>query len=776
MSQQQTQTGYGNPPPTQGDDAVTTLVTALFKVAVWAVLVVLFLPLVAPMIAFAFSGGIVTTKARYWITFRWWPWVIAAGIVVVVALYAIEVAVFGQLIGNGFFDRPREAWAPELVPTFLPWAIVNLVAGLALVPAAISVQRRQVARRVQSRRMPDVMTQERVEAARKHAADWSTSRAMGVKVNVRTGQIKGRRPNGLTAPHRVGQGLAFGLVNRQTIRTLEDRFYDVRRVRDWIDPSGRYVVFPTTASSVRALLIGESGTGKTVLLTDAILCARDQGWPVVLVDAKGDPADAESIASTVRTLGGTAAIGGLGEDRVQWQMFNGSAEQITEKLMRLMPAPDGANQHYLDETRGVLAMVQAKTPLRSAEDLRSRLHDPAPHVRDHFDLNVVEAVVDSKSGQTAAQRVYQSLSTALRPLEPWISDTGWSYDNRLADVTIVPLSPVDKTQATLGDLLMVDLRHYMSTRLGRGDKSPVLVIVDEFPQLVTAESDPGDTASSLYETARSAGMGLILAAQSSAGLSNDQVRRDRALSSGAALIIARSKDPENVVKYAGTVMRMEASGAAQGEQLNTARAQHSYVIPPQDVREAWDGSFWIVQGGAIAPFRTMPPRSVAAGTPVPAQPAPTPPSAVSGPQTAAEPAPAGLPAPAAISETATPAASVLPPMPATRNTRTTTVTFAEPEEAGVVALDIELTEHSPGSWTATAWPATADYVLDDVENPERVTFTTTAIAPAVPVGEWWDSWRPDSTTSWGHMNHELPEEWTNALDQLVAAARSRYGL
>ena len=105
-------------------------------------------------------------------------------------------------------------------------------------------------------------------------------------------------------------------------------------------------------------------------------------------------------------------------------------------------------------------------------------------------------------------------------------------------------------------------------------------------------------------------MGLILAAQSPAGVSNDEVRRRRALTSGAALIFGRSKDPEDVVKYAGTVMQMEASGAAGGEQLNSARAQHTYVIPPQDVREASDGSFWIVQAGAIAPFRALPNRAV----------------------------------------------------------------------------------------------------------------------------------------------------------------------
>jgi hypothetical protein len=154
--------------------------------------------------------------------------------------------------------------------------------------------------------------------------------------------------------------------------------------------------------------------------------------------------------------------------------------------------------------------------------------------------------------------------------------------------------------------MLLDLRNYLAGRLAARDRSPVLVVVDEFPQLVTDAQDPGDTAGSLFETARSAGLGLILATQSPAGLSNDAVRRRRALTSGAALIFGRSKDPEEMVQYAGTVMRMESSGRPTGEELGSARAQHTYVIPPQDVREAADGAFWLIQGGAIASFRALP--------------------------------------------------------------------------------------------------------------------------------------------------------------------------
>ena len=69
------------------------------------------------------------------------------------------------------------------------------------------------------------------------------------------------------------------------------------------------------------------------------------------------------------------------------------------------------------------------------------------------------------------------------------------------------------------------------------------------------------------------------------------------------------------MQYAGTIMQMEASGAATGEELRSGRAQHTFLVPPLDVREAADGAFWIIQAGGIAPFRALPTRRVAAPAP-----------------------------------------------------------------------------------------------------------------------------------------------------------------
>lgn len=612
MSQQQQQGARGGPAPVQSD-GLTMLVEGALKLLVLALVVAVALPLLVPLLVVLLVSPFFETRARYWVVPRWWPAVVAVGAAAVVALLAVEVLALVEWGQSGqageFFTGGITVWGPTVLPPVWPWLVANLAAGVLLVPAVWSWRRRTVARRVRERRVSNVVTQERIERARTQAADWSSVRRIGLRMNPQTGQITtGRRPPRLTAPLTHRQGFALGVVNRATVRGWRERNMDVRRVRDWVDEHARYVLMPRVASAVRALLIAESGTGKTVLLTDVVLCATSQGWPVVMIDAKGDPEDAESMAERVRRAGGTAAVGG------GWDLFAGTAEQVTEKLMRLLPVPSGAGQHYIDEARGVLGLVQRGGPVRSVDDLRDRLLNPEKYVKDHAARAMVTAIVDSRTKQTAAGRVLQSVGTALAPLETWLSSDGWTYEKPGADVRIMPLSPVDAAQARLGDLMLADLRRWMSSRLASGDKSPVLVIVDEFPQLVTEETDPGDTASALFETARSAGVGLILAAQSVAGLSNDEARRRRALSSGAALIIGRSKDPEDVVKYAGTVMRMEASGAAVGDELRSGRAQHTYVIPPQDVREAWDGSFWLVQSGAVAPFRALPPGEAARDT------------------------------------------------------------------------------------------------------------------------------------------------------------------
>jgi hypothetical protein len=574
----------------------------LLGLLISAVLGVLVVSVLVPWLIIRGSGRYMTPRARFWVVSRWRWMINTAGVIGYVALVLVELSQLGPLVRSGELQHTLQApngWQ-TVIAAAIPWAIANFLAGILFVPLLLSIYRRRTARTIRDRRHMDVMMQVRIETARMRAADIVTAHKIGVKLDPRSGQIIGSRPGALTAPHPLKSGsLQFGVVNSATIRTFVERMYDIRRIRDWIDPTGQTMVLPSQASAVRAILIAESGSGKTVLLVDLMLCALAYKWPIVFIDAKGDPDDARKLKELVEGLDLSVSV------NEPWNLFTGTAAQITEKLMRLWPQAQGDGQFYVLEARGVLQAVQYHSPLRSLDDLGVRVKNPGTHVAGPEDSKIVNA--KTREGTTAGQRVYNSLRTYLSPLDQWLSPNGWSYSSRRADVTVMSIVPVEEAQARLADLLLMDLRNYMATRLTEGDKSPLLAVVDEFPQLVTVSGvDAGDTAGSLFETARSAGMGLILAAQSTAGLSNDETRRRRALASGAALIVGRSKDPEDVVSFAGTQMQMEASGAAAGDELRSARAQHTWIIDPNDVRTAADGAFWIIQAGGAAPFRALP--------------------------------------------------------------------------------------------------------------------------------------------------------------------------
>lgn len=416
-------------PPAEGDalsDAVERVIVACVMLLVGLVALPLFIPVVVARVA----GEGIATKVVFWRVWRW-QWVMnTAGVAAVAVLLAWGAVLFTEWAASGeaatFFVGD---WGVALWPTFGPWAGVNLAAGVLLLPVTWSIRRRRIAGRVRTRRISDVLRQERIEVARKRAADAATAARIGIRLDPSTGRITGVHDGAVTVPHPVDGRVVFGFATRSTVRTVADRFHDTRQVRDWVDPTGRYVVMPDASSAARALIVAESGSGKTVLINGLVLCALEYGWPVFVIDAKGDPADARSMVGLAHAAGHTATVGG------RWDLFSGTAEQVTAKLMRLMPVPDGANQHYLDEIRGVLQAVQAETPIRTVGDLRDRLVNPGPHVRDQFDLTLVNQTVD-RNGGTAGSRALQSLTVALRPLERWIAQDGWSYAAPPAELTV----------------------------------------------------------------------------------------------------------------------------------------------------------------------------------------------------------------------------------------------------------------------------------------------------------------------------------------------------
>lgn len=295
-------------------DAVGRLIGGVLMIG----LALIALPLMIPLLVNALVSDIVATRTRFWIVLKWHWLANTIGILLVTLLVSVEIFLLAGWIRTGhagtFFAGD---WAPQLLPTFGGWAILNLLSGILLLPVVWSHRRRRIADQVRTRRVPDVLRQERIEAARKRAADGATAKRIGVCLDGNTGRILGLDKHVVSVPHEVAGRQSFGFINLATVRVFADRFHDLRRMRDWVDPTGQFVVLPDTSSAVRALIVAESGSGKTVLINGLVLCALEHGWPVFVIDAKGDPADAESLVAVASSHGRTASVSGrLGS--VQW--------------------------------------------------------------------------------------------------------------------------------------------------------------------------------------------------------------------------------------------------------------------------------------------------------------------------------------------------------------------------------------------------------------------------------------------------------------------------
>ncbi len=584
-----------NGPPQQQSDTTTEIVFMLFKI----VLFVLLLPLAVPAFVWTLIGPKRATRASFWRVPKWWSTVAAGGAVVWAGVVVFEVVVLARWVQDDGLARLRDQgeWLAIAWGQVWPWLIVNFALGLLLVPLVVSWKRRELRRQARLRRIPDVTLQEEIERAQIAAADAAAGERAGVKVNRADGTVTALAKPAARAPLELPDGRrAIAVRTTDTVRNAAERFDDVRRLPDWLSKDGRYVCLPVKPAAARVLVIAESGSGKTVLLNDAIASALDQGWRVFFLDAKGALSDAEHIAGIARRLGRTASVGGA------WNLFSGTKAQIVGKLMRLWPASGGDGEHYRNEAIMCLHAVQALTPLVSVDDLRQRLARPAKFTTEQ-DAQLVMAEV--AKDVSAGARVWQALAARLVDIEPYLSEDGWSFGDDSNDLTVIPLVPADPAEKKLGDLMMHDLRNYVADRLRQRITTPMLVVVDEFPQLTGDDIDAGDSATMLFETCRTADMGLILAAQSTAGLSSDEVTRKRLLSSGVALVAGRTKDPDDVVNLAGTTIRMESSGGTAGDGLRSGRAQHTFVLPPGNLRNASIGAFWMIQAGAVAGFRAL---------------------------------------------------------------------------------------------------------------------------------------------------------------------------
>lgn len=356
----------------------------------------------------------------------------------------------------------------------------------------------------------------------------------------------------------------------------------------WQLPGTRIVTIPDEPRS--AVVLGGTGSGKTVLLRRLTAAALASGWRVVFLDCKGNSEDAEHLLR----LGGALRVGSTSWPASAFDAWRGDGAAVATKTARCLPLD--APTYYRHRAEAALFAIAEMGPWRTSAEVLDRLAAPAKWVTDRRAL----AALMVKEGRTAThEAVASEVRAALRGVQGLV-DGGpgaWSWDDEETRLIVVSLDAgANSAHRVAAGLMLADLNAYRQSRRG-DDARPLIVILDEGSVLLDDPQAP-DLAV-LAEQVRSQGIGLVVAAQSVEGLGQQGARL---LAAGGDLLAARTGDPEVIARLAGTVRVQEvahqgAHGGRKTTGVTTAREQAAHRLDPDRLREAPPGCFALVERG-----------------------------------------------------------------------------------------------------------------------------------------------------------------------------------
>ena len=349
---------------------------------------------------------------------------------------------------------------------------------------------------------------------------------------------------------------------------------------------GKWLVLPEFELQKHGVVIGGSGSGKTItLLRIAYVAAKCYGYRVFFVDAKADKPTAALFAAIM------LQSAGVDVRLFPTASFDGWRGDGSVVLNRLMAVESFSEPYYKAVTKTVLNALcnRPEGPPRSAQAFFERF------------VGLEDQMKLTKAELAGVELRYRAFFDVLGGL----LDGGWSWEDTDAAYLLLDGLALKEEAASLGRFLIEDFAHYASERKRPGKD---LLILDEYSAL----SAGGTHAANLVERLRSYGCAVILASQSYAGLGRPE-DAERILDAANWLIVHRNAAPERLTRRAGTKRVIRESyrfGGRMHEPLahrGEMRLEEEPAVHPDQARRLETGEAIMIAHGHSAQVRIVQP-------------------------------------------------------------------------------------------------------------------------------------------------------------------------
>lgn len=398
---------------------------------------------------------------------------------------------------------------------------------------------------------------------------------------------------------KVGD-LSARLVNQRPAETSKGSLIGTDRYARRIELSDK-------AANQHTLVLGTTGSGKTVTVCNIVESAINRGLPLIYIDGKGDYDLACRVARYGQERGRPVSVFAMtGESIVYNPLATGG---FTSKKDRIIELREWTEEHYKKLAEGYLqcvfkVMEQCDIPCNLAS------------LSDHLDLKKLKSLVrqheakmtgaqklmDELSNQDQASKSIESLVAEIRnftaseigPLfEPEDGKPVLTLDRVLKEKGVayfcLPALEFPSMAQTLGRLVINDLKATMAQQLAQGQKHPVYVIFDEFSVFA------GEQVLNVINMGRSAGIHAVLSTQSLSDIASGRKENadhfiNQVVGNCNNFILHRQNSPEDAEKLAemmGTRNTLEYT--AQVSQIGpthmgTVRRTRGFIAHPDQIK------------------------------------------------------------------------------------------------------------------------------------------------------------------------------------------------